>query len=122
MDIDKLVDAPLVLASQEPCRVCGRGQEERPICFKGRAYCCENCRKELVVQVLAENQGDLKSLEAERGWHDFTPEGDKWRFAKCQVCGLAPSPDIHPEWSWDPGSVSWVKAKPVPYTKREGEK
>jgi hypothetical protein len=28
-----------------PCRICGKFDSEKPMCFKGENWCCENHRK-----------------------------------------------------------------------------
>lgn len=31
-----------------PCKVCGKGDEGRPQCFKGEDWCCEDHRKKIL--------------------------------------------------------------------------
>lgn len=36
------------LESEKLCQACGRGQQNRPMIFRGQPFCSENCRKQLV--------------------------------------------------------------------------
>lgn len=35
------------LESEMPCLACGQGQENRPMIFKGKSFCSDNCRKRI---------------------------------------------------------------------------
>lgn len=83
------------------------------MCFRGEMYCCENCRKALLLEAEAERRGDVEALEAERPEHAFTPTSDS-PHAVCAICHLKPeSGGAHPTWFYHRGGVGWQDVGPT---------
>lgn len=58
---------------EQACVVCGTGQSDRAMCYRGQRTCCARCEDELLRQVVMENSPDTAGEEVvgrifDHGW------------------------------------------------------